>query len=119
MKFELLFTCLAFLLAYNSSGPSYIPDIVDWHPIEAYADPDVGIHEETLPVPIHRFAPLPLPSSEPQRIMRVRGVDMAPSGDMPNIPTPTPPARAVSPKIRHGMFRRKESPGSQGSGGSK
>ncbi|PIO52935.1 hypothetical protein TELCIR_25750, partial [Teladorsagia circumcincta] len=37
--------------------------------------------------------------------MRVRGVDMAPSGDVPNMPTRTPPARAVSPKIRHDMFR--------------
>uniref|UniRef100_A0A7I4YJU2 Ion_trans domain-containing protein n=2 Tax=Haemonchus contortus TaxID=6289 RepID=A0A7I4YJU2_HAECO len=101
------------------SAPSSVQETVDWHPVEASADPDVGVHEETVLVPASRFVPPPPPSADPQRVMRVRGVDMAPSGDLPNIPTRTPPTRAVSPKIRHDMFRRKESPGSGGSGGSK
>ncbi|VDL79616.1 unnamed protein product [Nippostrongylus brasiliensis] len=84
------------------SAPSSIQETLDWQTVEANADPDVGIHEETQ-----------------RAIMRVRGVEMVPSGDVPNIPTSTPPNRAVSPKIRHDMFRRKESPGSGGSGGSK
>ncbi|ETN73348.1 transient-receptor-potential calcium channel protein [Necator americanus] len=91
---------------------------VNWHPVEANADPDEGIHEETVVVPTHRFAQSATSMSDAQRNMRVRGVEMVPSGDipnMPNLPTRTPPQRAVSPKIRHDMFRRKGSPGSGGS----
>ncbi|VDP32480.1 unnamed protein product, partial [Heligmosomoides polygyrus] len=122
------------------SAPPSIQETLDWQPIEANAEPDVGIHGETVVVPTHRFVQPPSTSSEPvffgvwffifrfhfqklfafqQRSVRVRGVEMVPSSDVPNMPTSTPPHRAVSPKVRHDMFRRKESPGSGGSGGSK
>uniref|UniRef100_A0A1I7XC98 Histone-lysine N-methyltransferase SETMAR n=1 Tax=Heterorhabditis bacteriophora TaxID=37862 RepID=A0A1I7XC98_HETBA len=54
---------------------------------------------------------------EKPRSIRVRGAEMIPSADIPNIPTTmsTPPHRAISPKVRHDMFRRKDSPGSGGS----
>ncbi|EYC35144.1 hypothetical protein Y032_1135g3668, partial [Ancylostoma ceylanicum] len=103
------------------SAPSSIQETLDWQPVEANADPDEGVHEETVIVPTHhRFVAAVLrtetsrPSTETQR-MRVRGVEMVPSGDIPNMPTSTPPHRAVSPRVRHDMFRRKDSPGSGGS----
>ncbi|KAK5969355.1 Olfactory channel [Trichostrongylus colubriformis] len=44
------------------SAPSSALETVDWHQIEANADPDVGIHEETVVVPAtYRFAPPPPP----------------------------------------------------------
>ncbi|VDM70240.1 unnamed protein product [Strongylus vulgaris] len=96
------------------SAPSSTQQAIDWHPVEATADPDVGVHEETVIVVSHRFAMASLTHSDSQRNMRIRGVEMVPSGDIPNMPTSTPPNRAVSPKIRHDMFRRK-SPSSGGS----
>ncbi|KHJ93569.1 hypothetical protein OESDEN_06520 [Oesophagostomum dentatum] len=99
------------------SAPSSIQETVDWHPVEANADPDEGIHDETVVVPSHRFVHTAVPISDTQRSMRVRGVEMVPSGDIPNMPnTGTPPTRAVSPKVRHDMFRKKGSPDSGGSG---
>ncbi|VDM59077.1 unnamed protein product [Angiostrongylus costaricensis] len=43
------------------------------------------------------------------RTLRVRGVEMVPSADVPNMPTSSPPHRAISPKVRHDMFHRKDS----------
>lgn len=41
----------------------------------------------------------------------VRGHEMIPSLEMPNMPAVGTPPRAVSPRIRTDMFRRKDSPG--------
>ncbi|VDK81667.1 unnamed protein product [Cylicostephanus goldi] len=99
------------------SAPS-IQTTLDWHPVEASADPDEGVHEETVIVVSHRFAMTSLTHTDSQRNMRIRGVEMVPSQDipnMPNMPNSTPPHRAVSPKVRHDMFRKKDSSGSGGS----
>ncbi|VDN33235.1 unnamed protein product [Gongylonema pulchrum] len=41
----------------------------------------------------------------------VRGHEMIPSLEMPNMPAVGTPPRAISPRIRTDMFRRKDSPG--------
>ncbi|PIO61040.1 hypothetical protein TELCIR_17450, partial [Teladorsagia circumcincta] len=61
------------------SAPSSVQEAVDWHPIEANAEPDVGIHEETVPVPTHRFAPPPPPSAEPMEVEAERIDELAPA----------------------------------------
>ncbi|CAJ0587620.1 unnamed protein product, partial [Mesorhabditis spiculigera] len=50
-----------------------------------------------------------------QQRVRVRGAEMVPSVDVPNMPSFSGPHRAISPKIRTDMFRKKDSPGSGGS----
>ncbi|CAB3409001.1 unnamed protein product [Caenorhabditis bovis] len=52
-------------------------------------------------------------TAEVHRSVRVRGVDAIPSVEVPNMPstmTSTPPHRAISPRIRSDLHRRRESP---------
>ncbi|CAJ0936260.1 unnamed protein product, partial [Mesorhabditis belari] len=84
------------------------PVINEWQPTNA---PLAEVEETSTP---HVSITMQQEILGQQRV-RVRGAEMIPSNDVPNMPTSTQPHRAVSPKVRTDMFRRKDSPGSGGS----
>ncbi|CAD6195423.1 unnamed protein product [Caenorhabditis auriculariae] len=97
---------------------------IEWHPTVATVEErgESGLTRTDATSPPKEAVQINI--AEIHRPVRVRGVDALPSVEVPNMPsgsthTSTPPHRAASPRIRHDMFRRKDSPVKTKSGGSR